>query len=179
MQLKISGNITIDSLKRVRDKVIIALKDYKFDIKEYLKYPIYEVLRYDLENGEILVLLHLPYELYSLQQLPESIRHLETLQRLKDTIADVRERSKKTLGDITMADGSVSSMFELMFAEPMLLYREGNITQWYQGEKIKLQRRIWEGVHFVKMYLNPSSWIPPYEGKILQYFPIHHSLSGR
>ncbi|XP_038048374.1 uncharacterized protein LOC119722369 isoform X2 [Patiria miniata] len=161
---------TIDTeagLTRIRERIASSLQGYGLEILEYLKTPTYELVRYDLENGEILFRLFLPMEVHSLQEVPESWRQMEMLRRLRELIAEVRERSKRTLGEISMADGTTRSMYELMFNEPMLLYREGNVTQWFLGEKIKAQRKFWEAIHLAKMYINPVNWIPPHQANAM------------
>lgn len=164
IQIELAHEANNENILRIQEKMAATLKEYNFDILDYFKYPMYEVIKYDIENGEIIVLYHLPAELHSLQTPPESYRRVEMTQRLQEMIAEVRERSKNTLGDIRMADGSLRSMYELMLSEPMLLYREGNFTAWFQGEKIKMERRMWNAVHFSKVYLNPINWLPPHEG---------------
>ncbi|XP_033646963.1 uncharacterized protein LOC117306591, partial [Asterias rubens] len=162
-EIELAREANNENILRIQEKMAATLKEYNFDILDYFKYPMYEVIKYDIENGEIIVLYHLPAELHSLQTPPESYRRVEMTQRLQEMIAEVRERSKNTLGDIRMADGSLRSMYELMLSEPMLLYREGNFTAWFQGEKIKMERRMWNAVHFSKVYLNPINWLPPHE----------------
>ncbi len=162
-EIELSREASNENILRIQEKIIATLKEYQFDILNYFKYPMYEVVKYDVENGEIIILFHLPYELHSLQAPPESYRQVQAVQRFNEMIAEVRERSKNTLGEIRMADGTLRSMYELMFTEPMLLFREGNFTAWFQGEKIKMQRNMWNAVHVARMYLNPINWLPPHE----------------
>ncbi|XP_022087369.1 uncharacterized protein LOC110977488 [Acanthaster planci] len=167
------------ALTRIRNRITQSLEGLKLELLEYLKTPIYEVVTFDPDDGDILVRVYLPIEVHSLLELPESLRQLQVPQQLRELMDEVRERSKHTLGEITLWDGSKHSMYELMLNEPVLLFKEGNFSQWFQGQEIKARRQFWEAVHLGKLYLNPVNWIPPHQANAMIVGSNHYMTFDR
>ncbi|XP_072045546.1 uncharacterized protein [Amphiura filiformis] len=140
----------------------------------------YKLVKADIENGEIIVLLYLQEELKNLQELPPSWKQSSS-DELKNQLVSMAPLLQKQLRTQIM-DPQLQEIgvFEAAYLLNMLSNNQSMSDQLMK----KLQYDMYASkffmlMHVMNMLRNPRNWIPPYDANAMLVHNQHYMTFDR